>query len=683
MNKITKILVVDDKDENLYLLESLLKGSGYDVALACNGKEGLDILHIENFDLIISDILMPVMDGYQFLRKVKANNEFKNIPFIFYTATYTSEKDKELALALGADQFILKPTEPDEFLRILREMAVNEERMAIEHTAPPLLEDKEVFKLYSERLVNKLEKKMMDLEKEVAAHKKSEEKLKASESKYRTLIENLPQKIFLKDANSVFVTCNKNYAKDLAISEEEIKGKNDYDFYPKEQAEKYIAEDQLVIQSKQAKEFEEEYLINGEARWLDMIKTPVYDENNSVSGILGIFWDVTERKNLEMQLYQSQKMEGIGRLASGIAHDFNNILTAIIGSAELATLSLEKSEPYYEDFSDILKSAFRASDLTRQLLAFSRKQKLQLKVITINMLVKGLHKMLLRIIEEAFDLNIFLTEDLWKIKVDPGQIEQVIVNLVVNARDAMIDGGHLTIETQNIVIDENYANMQSDIVPGEYVMLSISDSGCGMTEDVKNQIFDPFFTTKIEGKGTGLGLSTVYGIVKQSNGHINVYSEVGEGTTFKIYFPRVIEDEDEIVVKENNDVAPEGNETILIVEDDETVRKLSCKILEQQGYEVLSADTAEKALSMCENTECPVDLLITDVIMPNMNGVEMTELISKRWPDSKVLFMSGYTENTIFQNKVLSPGIPYLQKPFRLIELQLKVREVLDENPEN
>ncbi len=672
-----KILIVDDVEENLFILESLLEYSGYEVSSANNGEEALKILRSSSFDLIISDILMPIMDGYQLLREIKSDSSLKEIFFIYYTATYTSPKDAEFGRALGADQFLLKPAEPEDILKAIESLTRSVDGKK-KNAGVPSLENEGVLKLYNERLINKLEKKMIDLKNEVEEREKTEIELKASESKYRSLVESLPQKVFLKNTDSIFIACNANFAVELGISEEEVAGKNDYDFYPKEVAQKYIAEDKRVLLSKKTEEFEEETVVNGGTSWSNTVKSPVLDENGNVTGILGIFWDITERKNLEIQLVQSQKMESVGRLAGGIAHDFNNILTAIIGTAELAAISIDEKDPFHDDFKEILKSGLRASDLTRQLLAFSRKQKLEPKVLYLNTLITNLHKMLLRIIEENIDLKLFLSEDLWKVKVDPGQVEQVIVNLVVNARDSMPDGGNLVIETQNITLEKDYTKMHNDIIAGDYAMLSISDSGCGMSKEVLTRVFDPFYTTKTEGEGTGLGLSTVYGIVKQSNGFIWVYSEEGEGSTFKIYLPMVKELSDDIEIREKITEAPRGNETVLIVEDEDAVRQLTSRILRRQGYKVIEADSGGTALVLCQKMDRAVDLAITDVIMPHMNGVEFVELLREKWPDSKVMFMSGYTENALIQNKLLGPDIPYLQKPFRPIEISLKVREVLD-----
>ncbi|MDI7261825.1 MAG: ATP-binding protein, partial [Thermodesulfobacteriota bacterium] len=376
---------------------------------------------------------------------------------------------------------------------------------------------------------------------------------------------------------------------------------------------------------------------------------------------------------------QSQKMEAIGGLAGGIAHDFNNLLTVIKGYAELSCLGLDMDDPLRGNIEEIRKASERASNLTRQLLAFSRRQIFEFKVINLNTLLKDLDKMLHRILGEDIDLVYHLPEDIGKVKTDPGQAEQVILNLVVNAREAMPSGGKLTIETSNVKLSEAYARTHMEVTPGHYVMLSVSDSGAGMTPEVRERIFEPFFTTKGKGKGTGLGLSTVYGIVKQSGGNINVYSEPGFGTTFKIYLPRVEEEEDNLQRKDLDISLSTGNETILLAEDEQSVRELAARILRDRGYQVYEAPDGKEALAIAqEHPERKIHLLLTDVVMPGMSGKELADRLKLSMPDIKVLFISGYTDNAIVHHGVLLEGVEFLQKPFTYEALARKVREVLD-----
>jgi signal transduction histidine kinase len=381
---------------------------------------------------------------------------------------------------------------------------------------------------------------------------------------------------------------------------------------------------------------------------------------------------------LQEQLRQSQKMEAIGRLAGGIAHDFNNLLTIIKGYSQLSLIELKETDPMRGSIEEIKRAADRAADLTRQLLAFSRRQILEMRVLDLNSVLRDLDKMLRRVIGEDIELVTLLAEDLGRVKTDHGQMQQVIMNLAVNAKDAMPNGGKLTIETANVELDETYARSHVAVIPGRYAMLSVSDTGVGMTAEVKEQVFEPFFTTKEKGKGTGLGLSTVYGIVKQSGGNIWVYSEPGQGTTFKIYLPRVDEPLEELKEKAEVKEIPLGSETILVVEDEGEVRKVAVRILSGQGYKVLEASHGNDAMLVCKQHEGPIHLMVTDVVMPNMSGHELAKRLKAFHPEMKVLYMSGYTDNAIVHHGVLEKGMNYIQKPFTVEGLAKKVREVLD-----
>jgi two-component system, cell cycle sensor histidine kinase and response regulator CckA len=392
--------------------------------------------------------------------------------------------------------------------------------------------------------------------------------------------------------------------------------------------------------------------------------------------------DVTERRTLEQQLRQSQKMEAVGRLAGGIAHDFNNLLMVISGYAEFLLERLGPEPALRAPAQEIAGAAGRASSLTRQLLAFSRKQMLAPKILDLNSVIAENLKMLRRVIGEDIDLVMVPAEDLGAVRADMGQVEQVIMNLAVNARDAMPSGGSLTIETSNVALAEDETRLQPPLKPGNYIMLSISDTGLGMDAETQSHIFEPFFTTKGP-KGTGLGLSTVYGIVKQSGGYIWVSSEQGKGTTFKIYFPQVPQATESPVVQaatESPAVEP-GTETILLVEDETNLRYLARQFLEKQGYRVMEAADGAIAIQIAVAHEGVIHLLLTDVIMPGMNGRELAQKISEIRPNTKVLYMSGYTENVVGRNGTLDAGIRLLQKPFTLRELRNRVREVLDAVP--
>jgi PAS domain S-box-containing protein len=396
-----------------------------------------------------------------------------------------------------------------------------------------------------------------------------------------------------------------------------------------------------------------------------------------------IISDITERLRLEAQLQQAQKMESVGRLAGGVAHDYNNMLGVIIGYAELALDKVTPSEPLHADLSEILTAARRSTTVTRQLLAFARKQTISPQVLDLNATVESMLKMLRRLIGEDIDL-------LWKpgrtrrsVKMDPSQIDQIMANLCVNARDAINGVGKITIETGSATFDQAYCVDHAGFVPGEFVLLAVSDDGCGMAKETLGSIFEPFFTTKEVGRGTGLGLAMVYGIVKQNNGFINVYSEPGKGTTFRIYLPCHADDEAETQVDNSANFQMSRGETVLVVEDEDAVRNLAVKMLHKLEYAVLAAGTPAEALRLAAEHGEDIDLLITDVVMPQMNGRDLVEQLSALYPQISTLFMSGYTANVIAHRGVLDEGVQFIQKPFSMKELAAKVREVLTQKQSN
>ena len=403
------------------------------------------------------------------------------------------------------------------------------------------------------------------------------------------------------------------------------------------------------------------------------------DATGRVAGTLGVLKDIGERRRLEEQLRQSQKMEAVGRLAGGIAHDFNNLLTVIAGRAQLILSRLRPEEPIHRDATLVRTTADRAAVLTQQLLAFSRKQVLQPQVLNLNAVVTAMEPMLGRLIGEDIDLAVIPAESLGRVKADPGQIEQVIVNLVVNSRDAMPQGGRLTVETADVELDAAYASRHFSVPPGPYVMLAVSDTGEGMDEQTRSRVFEPFFTTKGPGKGTGLGLATVYGIVKQSGGDIQLYSEPGRGTAFKIYLPRVAQVSAEVDDTTSPRAAvARGDETVLLVEDEPEVRDLAREILEVSGYTVLQACDPLEAVVMAERHPGPIHLLLTDVIMPRQSGRALVERLRPLRPEMQVLYMSGYTNEAIVRHGVLDPDTLFIQKPFTPDALGHRVRAALD-----
>lgn len=411
----------------------------------------------------------------------------------------------------------------------------------------------------------------------------------------------------------------------------------------------------------------------------DATISPVRDESGTIVSYVGVQRDVTRELQLEDQYRQAQKMEAVGLLAGGIAHDFNNLLTVINGFAEMIQFELPADHLHLQKLASRVRySGTRAAALVQQLLAFSRREFVEPKVLNLNKVVTDISRMLERLIEEHIVLRTEFVPDLWPVRADAHQIEQIIVNLTVNARDAMPDGGLLTIETENKVIDDDYTADHLGLKPGAYVLLTVSDTGIGMTDEVKQHLFEPFFTTKEQGQGTGLGLATVFGIVKQCQGAIFVYSEPGKGASFKIYFPRVSEVDENIAVSEQTQEIPRGTELILVVEDEVTVRDLAVYMLRRQGYQVIEAANGEEALRLAQNHDEKIDLLLTDTIMPKMSGKVLAEEFRGRYPDTKILFTSGYSDRNVMRHSMMESGMDFIPKPFSAAELARKVRTVLD-----
>ena len=530
------------------------------------------------------------------------------------------------------------------------------------------------------------------ISRDITEARQVEEALRESEERYRTLVETSPDAITLFDLNLNIIMVNQPA---LALygyeRQEEIIGKSMMEYLDEGDRDRAKKEIEKLLQTGRIGTVEFTLTRkDGTAFPAELRGSLICDKHKRPEAILCVSRDISERKqrerelaSLEEQLRQAQKMEAIGRLAAGVAHDFNNALTVISGNCQLSLLDLRKEDPLRKNIEEIGEAAARAANLTRQLLAFSRKQMMKMEVLDLNDIVRGLHKMLHRLLGEDIDLVTILPEGIGKVKVDPGQIEQVIINLAVNARDAMPEGGTLAIETANVELDEAYARRHIAVEPGSYVMLSVSDTGVGMSPEVKERIFEPFFTTKERGKGTGLGLSTVYGIVKQSGGNIWVYTEPGHGTTFKIYLPRVEGTASGKVLQEEGvGEIPRGMETILVVEDEELVRKLAIRLLKSQGYKVLEASDGAKALALCEEYRESIDLLLTDVVMPGMSGRKLADRLKQIHPETKVLYMSGYTDNAIVHHGILEEGIDFIQKPFGFDRLAKKVREVIDKEPQ-
>ncbi|MBN1290387.1 MAG: response regulator [Candidatus Latescibacteria bacterium] len=524
---------------------------------------------------------------------------------------------------------------------------------------------------FNKNLENRVRERTKLLISEFEERKKAEEEAQKSYELVHTIISNTPLVITAVDKNGIFTYSEGKGLEKMGVKPNQIVGQSAFEVFK----EHSIILDNIrkVLEGNSF-----QYTIELRHLVFETWYEPLKDSKGEITGAISVSVDITDKKRLEIQFLQAQKMETVGRLAGGVAHDFNNILTVITGNAEIALMSLSPDNQLYSDISVIRSSAHRAANLIRQLLAFSRRQIIKPVILNLNTTLLDMDKMLRRLIGEDIEYVTLPADNLWNVNIDPGQIEQVLTNLIVNARDAMPMGGKLTIETANVTLDKKYIELHRYVEPGEYVMLAVSDNGEGMDEEIKTHIFEPFYTTKEVGKGTGLGLSTCYGIVKQNKGNIWVYSEPGHGTTIKVYLPKVHEKEATSINAEKLNELPVGAGNILVVEDESMVRHMVVRTLEGKGYTVFRASNGEEALRIIKNEKISkIDLLITDVIMPIMGGKELFTKLSVNFPDIKVLYMSGYTDDSIVHHGVLESGLAFLQKPFSPSVMVRKVQHIL------
>jgi two-component system, cell cycle sensor histidine kinase and response regulator CckA len=512
-----------------------------------------------------------------------------------------------------------------------------------------------------------------------------EEALRKSEEKYRNILESMKELYTEQDLKGNLTFVNEAACKHIGYAREQLLGMNYRSFIPPKTTHRLKEVYSEVYETGQPALMVNYELIpkGGPVRSYQADISLLRDPSGRPIGFRNLARDVTdfkraeeEKAKIEQQFFQAQKMESVGRLAGGIAHDFNNMLTVILGYTELIKLRLKPGDPFFAEISEIEKAAGQSRDITRQLLAFSRKEIILPEPISLNNLIEDVKKTLLRLIGEDIDLKFYPGENLWTINADPSQMQQVLMNFSINARDAMPEGGKLTIETENIHLNDAFCKTHPGFLPGDYVLLGVSDDGVGMDQETMNHLFEPFFTTKEKGKGTGLGLATIYGIIKQNEGFISVYSEPGNGTTFKIYIPRGMEKT--IRVGDMEEVrAGHDTGTVLLVEDNVMVRSMTTEMLEVIGYTVIAPSSPIEALSYFDKADFNVDLVMTDVMMPQMNGRELGERIAELRPRIRVLFMSGYTTNVIVHRGVLADGVHFIHKPFSLNDLARKTREAL------
>jgi PAS domain S-box-containing protein len=638
-----RVLLLEDNQYDARLVTAALEEAGYVPAVTrANTEAEFRAALSPEIDIILADYSMPQFGAMEALPLL--NKSGLDVPLIIVSGSIGEDLAVQ-ALHQGAADYLLK----DRLGRLAQAIARALEQRRLRE-----------------------------------AHRQTEQQLRHSQHILESVLNNVPIGVFWKDWHSRYLGCNRTVCEAFGFdSPEEIIGRTDHDLpaLKREEADFFIRKDREVMDCERGERgiIEPATLADGRNIWMETSKVPLHDDGGNVIGVLGVWQDITDRLRLEEQVRQSMKMEAIGRLAGGIAHDFNNLLTVINGYSDLLVGQLPEGDPRRDLVVQIRKAGQRAGGLTRQLLAFSRKTVLVPAVIDLNALLVDMEKLLGPMLGEDVDLRLHPGSNLWRVKVDPGEMGQVVMNLCVNARDAMRQGGKITIETANVELGADYVVAHPDATAGAHVMLAVSDNGCGMDAATRARIFEPFFTTKGPEKGTGLGLAMVYGIVKQSGGHIEVYSEPGLGSTFKIYLPR--ERSGAPLTKSfhgQRPPVPSGTETILLTEDEEGVRKLTRLVLERSGYTVHEACDGEEALRIGERDGATMQLLITDVVMPNMSGPQLAERLRRLRPGLKVLYLSGYTDDAVVRHGILEGEAPFLQKPFSPDALAHKVREVLD-----
>jgi PAS domain S-box-containing protein len=825
------ILVVDDRPDNRSFLVTLLGYSGHQLVEAMDGEEALTKARDHRPDLVITDLLMPTMDGFEFVRRLRSEAALSDVRVIFYTATYLASDARGLADACGVTHILTKPVEPDVVLRVVGEELDREKapvapaplddfrsehlrvlnmtlahkaevvvprlnaiielsvQLASEHNPSRLLatfcagirrilgaqyavlglvrrahpEDGQMFSSGLEpaqerslpatwaprgalaRLVDEcrairttadpetlglppglpgahsllaaaihskgvvygwislaasptgtfteeeeqlasvlagLVGRIYENGSRYSAAKRQAEELARSERRFRQLAENIPEVFWVAQVEPfrplyVSAAYETVWGRPLASFQEK----------PESWLEAALPADAALAagfreRMLRGERASEEFRIqrpDGGVRFIWARSFPILNGDGRLERITGICLDVTERRNLDQQIRQSQKMEAVGRLAGGVAHDFNNLLGVVMGCNERALRLLPPDHPSRPKIEQALRATERAVGVTRQLLQFSRKQVISPRVLDLNMVVREMEKMLRTLIGEDVELRVLCGAGLGRIRADAGEIEQILMNLAVNARDAMPLGGRLTIETANDELDGVFVTKHPDVLPGNYVRLVVTDTGSGIAKEIQPNIFEPFFTTKELGRGTGLGLSTVYGIVKQSGGHVFVYSEAGRGAAFRVFLPRVDAPADPVAPLST--AIPEGHETVLLVEDEEMLRGVTREMLELCGYRVLEAANGDEALDLARSFEGTIHLIVTDVIMPGLSGPEIADQVTSDRTAVKVLFVSGYTDDALAHHHVLPTDVSLLQKPFTAGALARKVREVLDGHP--
>ena len=689
-----KILIVDDKEQNLYMLQVLFEGHGYEVVSAGNGAEALEKARQDSPDIVISDVLMPVMDGFQLCRECKSDDTLRKIPFVFYTATYTGKEDEEFALSLGADRFLIKPMEPDRFTKIIRDVLKNHKNTLLTPSEIPTEKDEAVIlKEYNKRLVNKIEKKMLDLEKEITERKQAENDLKRRRH-------DLGERV--KELHCLYNISKIAEEMDLPIEETTQRIVNLIPpawQYPEItyariflHGKEFKTEGFQTAVWKQASDIKVYGKIVGtievyysEEKATDFEGPFMKEERNLIESISERLGRIIERKQakeekqkLETQLVQAQKMEAIGTLAGGIAHDFNNILGGIIGYAELAKMKAPQESNVVADLNQVIESGNRAADLIKQILTISRQHNQEKRPVQLRYIVNEALKLLRATLPTTIEIRGDLAKDSGVVNADPTQMHQVIMNLVTNAGHAMQeDGGVLEVSLANVEMDSFSASKHLDMDAGSYLRLTVSDTGHGMAPEIVERIFDPYFTTKDIGEGTGLGLSVAQGIVKAHGGAIIIYSEPGNGTTFHVYL-HIIRAAENAEKEESEPPLPTGNECILFIDDEQILVEIGSQMLERLGYKVVAKRSSVQALELFRAEPDKFDLVITDMTMPHMTGDKLAQELIRIRPDIPVILCTGHSKR-ISEEKAKGLGIrAFVMKPISTRVMAESVRKVLD-----
>ncbi len=679
----THVLIVDDEPESRSRLRALLQEHGHAVTEASNGLDALELARRQPPDLVISDILMPQMDGFALCRAYRADPALARAPFVFYTGTYTTARDAATARRLGATRFLVKSMAAEEIIRAITE-TLDEQSDASATVTEIAAEETDSYRLYNESLITKLEHRNLELMDDVRERRAAEAQLRT----LTTALDQLPAMVSLTDTHGRIAYVNRRFEEVTGFTSAQVIGQT-HSLLRVGHADAGVGFE-IRARLLAGREWRGEYQHrrrDGSLYWERAVVTPVRDEGGAVTHFLRHAEEITEQKRDQLareaqdaQRRQSDRQQSVGRLAGGVAHDFNNLLTTVMGHAHLALRELPPEDPLRADLAAILEAAGRGATITAQLLTYARRHVVNPVVLDPGTAIAAIARRLQRLAGDEIRLGFSLGPDIWPVRVDASQFDQLVVNLVTNARDAIGGAGAVDISLGNLALDGTTAATYGHLPPGDYVALRISDTGAGIPADVMPRIFEPFFTTKQPGEGTGLGLSSAMGIVEHANGHVEVERTGSDGTTMLVLLPRSM-------ARSASDEQPsvqgrlDGTERILVVEDEPAVLELVRRTLQSYGYTVLHAGSPDRALRAMQDGDARVDLLVTDVVMPGMNGRELATRLRTMDTGLRVLFMSGYSSDVAADRGLLPADVPLIAKPFSPAALAAEVRRVLDAPP--